>query len=130
MNDRKADRFAAVDAEEVKNLAADIAASANLGELEDKRVRYLGRKSKLKLALREVRDRESGMTLNAQRVWPVPYQWRRVLTLSLVAVGLLVIGKAVDAPLPLAIALCLVYPIVLLPFRFYLPAELRRLRPS
>jgi O-antigen/teichoic acid export membrane protein len=71
-----------------------------------------------------------GMTLNAQHVWPVPYQWRRVLTLSLVAVGLLVIGKAVDAPLPLAIALCLVYPIALLPFRFYLPAELRRLRLS
>jgi O-antigen/teichoic acid export membrane protein len=69
-----------------------------------------------------------GMSLNAQRVWPVPYQWRRVLTLSLVAAALLVIGKAVSAPLPLAIALCLVYPVVLLPFRFYLPAELRRLR--
>ena len=69
-----------------------------------------------------------GMSLNAQRVWPVPYQWRRVLTLSLVAAGLLVLGKAVSAPLPLAIALCLVYPVVLLPFRFYLPAELRRLR--
>ena len=71
-----------------------------------------------------------GMTLNTQRVWPVPYQWRRVLTLSLVAVGLLVLGKAVDASLPLAIVLCLVYPIVLLPLRFYLPAELRRLRLS
>ncbi len=71
-----------------------------------------------------------GMTLNAQRVWPVPYQWRRVLTLSLVAVGLLVLGKSVGASLPLAIALCLVYPVVLLPLRFYLPAELRRLRLS
>jgi O-antigen/teichoic acid export membrane protein len=71
-----------------------------------------------------------GMTLNAQRVWPVPYQWRRVVTLSLVAVGLLVLGKAVHASLPLAIALCLVYPVVLLPLRFYLPAELRRLRLS
>jgi hypothetical protein len=71
-----------------------------------------------------------GMTLNAQRVWPVPYQWRRVLTLSLVAVGLLVVGKAVHASLPVAIVLCLVYPIVLLPLRFYLPAELRRLRLS
>ena len=71
-----------------------------------------------------------GMTLNAQRVWPVPYQWRRVLTLSLVAVGLLVLGKAVDASLPVAIALCAVYPLVLLPLRFYLPAELRRLRLS
>ena len=31
------------------------------------RVEYLGRKSALKLALREVRDRETGMTLNAAR---------------------------------------------------------------
>ena len=71
-----------------------------------------------------------GMALNAQRVWPVAYQWRRVLTLSLVATGLLVLGKAVSAPLPLAIALCVVYPVALLPLRFYLPAELRRLRLS
>ena len=71
-----------------------------------------------------------GMALNAQRVWRVPYQWRRVVTLSSVAVGLLVLGKAVSASLPLAIALSLVYPVVLLPLRFYLPAELRRLRLS
>jgi phenylalanyl-tRNA synthetase alpha chain len=44
-----------------------IAAAATLGELEEARVRYLGRKSPLKLALREVRDRETGMTLNAVR---------------------------------------------------------------
>jgi O-antigen/teichoic acid export membrane protein len=69
-----------------------------------------------------------GMSLNAQRVWPVPYQWRRVLTLALAAAALLVLGKAVGASLPLAIVLCLVYPLVLLPLRFYLPAELRRLR--
>ena len=36
-------------------------------ELEELRVRYLGRKSPLKLALREVRDRETGMALNAAR---------------------------------------------------------------
>jgi len=30
-------------------------------------VRFLGRSSELKLALREVRDRESGMSLNALR---------------------------------------------------------------
>jgi len=35
--------------------------------LEELRVRYLGRKSELKLALREVRDRETGMALNAAR---------------------------------------------------------------
>src|SRR6266545_4301156 len=46
------------------------------------------------------------------------------------AVGLLALGKSVQASLPLAIALCLVYPVVLLPLRFYLPAELRRLRLS
>ena len=67
MNDRKADTFAAVDANQFETLAADIAASATLEELDEKRVRYLGRKSELKLALREVRDRESGITLNAGR---------------------------------------------------------------
>ena len=36
-------------------------------ELDDARVRYLGRKSELKQALREVRDRETGMALNAVR---------------------------------------------------------------
>jgi len=35
--------------------------------LDEARVRFLGRKSALKLALREVRDRETGMTLNAVR---------------------------------------------------------------
>ena len=35
--------------------------------LEEARVRYLGRKSELKLALREVRDRETGMALNSAR---------------------------------------------------------------
>jgi phenylalanyl-tRNA synthetase alpha chain len=37
-------------------------------ELDELRVRYLGRKSPLKLALREVRDREAGIALNAARV--------------------------------------------------------------
>ena len=44
-----------------------IAAASSPDELEQERVRYLGRKSELKQALREVRDRESGMTLNALR---------------------------------------------------------------
>ena len=39
----------------------------NATELDDARVRYLGRKSELKQALREVRDRETGMALNAAR---------------------------------------------------------------
>ena len=44
-----------------------IAAATTLDELDAARVRYLGRKSDLKLALREVRDRDAGMALNAAR---------------------------------------------------------------
>ena len=44
-----------------------IAAAPDADALEELRVQYLGRKSALKLALREVRDRETGMTLNAAR---------------------------------------------------------------
>jgi len=46
---------------------AAVAAAASADDVERVRVEYLGRKSALKLALREVRDRESGMTLNALR---------------------------------------------------------------
>lgn len=42
-------------------------AAASAAELDDARVRYLGRKSELKQALRAVRDRETGMALNAVR---------------------------------------------------------------
>jgi phenylalanyl-tRNA synthetase alpha chain len=44
-----------------------IAAAASLDELDGARVRYLGRKSELKQALRGVRDRERGIALNAVR---------------------------------------------------------------
>ena len=44
-----------------------ISAAADQDALEELRVHYLGRKSRLKLALREVRDRETGMALNAVR---------------------------------------------------------------
>ncbi|MGZ8716891.1 MAG: phenylalanine--tRNA ligase subunit alpha [Gaiellaceae bacterium] len=46
---------------------AAVAAAGTLAGLDEARVRYLGRKSDLKLALRNVRDRESGMALNAVR---------------------------------------------------------------
>jgi phenylalanyl-tRNA synthetase alpha chain len=46
---------------------AAVAAAASEDEIERVRVEFLGRKSELKLALREVRDRETGMTLNALR---------------------------------------------------------------
>lgn len=55
-----------VEALEREALAA-IAAAADLASLDRARIRYLGRKSELKLALRQVRDRERGMVLNALR---------------------------------------------------------------
>ena len=71
-----------------------------------------------------------GMLLNAQRVYPVPYQWRRVLKLAGVAVGLTVLGSALHVPLAVAIVLALTYPLALLPLRFYQPDELGRLRSA
>jgi O-antigen/teichoic acid export membrane protein len=70
----------------------------------------------------------AGMALNAQRVFPTPYQWRRLATLTAVAVALTVLGKALDVPLAAAIVLVLAYPLLLLPAGFYLPAELQRMR--
>jgi phenylalanyl-tRNA synthetase alpha chain len=54
------------DALEREGLAA-AAAAASTDAIEAVRVEYLGRKSAIKQALREVRDRETGMTLNAAR---------------------------------------------------------------
>jgi hypothetical protein len=64
----------------------------------------------------------------SQRVFWVPYQWRRVVTVVGVAVGLTVLGKALDVPLAAAIALIAIYPLTLWPLRFYLPAELASIR--
>ena len=69
-----------------------------------------------------------GMAWRANAVFPVPYQWRRVATLAAAAVGLTVLGKLLDVPLPGAIALALAYPFVLLGLGFYLPAERARLK--
>jgi phenylalanyl-tRNA synthetase alpha chain len=55
-----------VEALEQAALAA-VAAASSTDAIESVRVEFLGRKSELKLALREVRDRETGMTLNAAR---------------------------------------------------------------
>jgi phenylalanyl-tRNA synthetase alpha chain len=51
---------------EQSGLAA-AAAAGSVEEIEAVRVEHLGRKSPLKLALREVRDRETGIALNAAR---------------------------------------------------------------
>jgi O-antigen/teichoic acid export membrane protein len=69
-----------------------------------------------------------GMTVRAQQVFPVAYQWRRISLIVAASVGLTVLGKALDVPLPGAVLLIAVYPLILLPLGFYLPVELRRLR--
>src|SRR5262249_19914427 len=66
--ERMSDTVAAVDWEEHEREALGaIEAAATPAQLEDVRVRYLGRKSELAQALRGVRDRESGITLNGLR---------------------------------------------------------------
>jgi phenylalanyl-tRNA synthetase alpha chain len=62
------DKVAKVNPQELQNEAlAAVAGAETLESLDAARVQYLGRSSELKLALREVRDRETGMTLNAVR---------------------------------------------------------------
>jgi phenylalanyl-tRNA synthetase alpha chain len=57
-----------VDAKAVESEAlAAIAVALTADDVEELRVRYLGRKAELPQALRAVRDRETGMTLNALR---------------------------------------------------------------
>jgi O-antigen/teichoic acid export membrane protein len=68
------------------------------------------------------------MWLNSRRVYPVAYQWRRVLTAAGAAVALTALARGFDASLPLAIALVLAYPLVLAALGFYLPAERARMR--
>ena len=64
----KPSTVAAVDVEALEREALTaIAGATTPDELDEARVQALGRRSPLKLALREVRDREAGMTLNALR---------------------------------------------------------------
>jgi O-antigen/teichoic acid export membrane protein len=74
-----------------------------------------------------------GMTWYAQRVYPVSYQWRRVVTAVGAGVGLTVAARAGHLGLALSFLLVLAYPLALALLGFYLPAErarLRRLVPS
>ena len=69
-----------------------------------------------------------GMAWWAQRIFPCPYQWRRVVTAAAAGIALACLGKLVGAGLPLCVVLVLLYPVALLPAGFYLPAERKRLR--
>jgi O-antigen/teichoic acid export membrane protein len=69
----------------------------------------------------------AGMMLYAQRVYPVPYQWRRIVTCVGVGVGLTVAARATHLPLAPSFLLVLAYPLALALLGFYLPAERKRL---
>jgi len=67
-------------------------------------------------------------TWNAQKLFHVAYQWRRVATILAVAGGLTAVGETFHESLPLAFGLTLAYPLVLAALGFFLPAERKRLR--
>lgn len=69
-----------------------------------------------------------GMAWWSQRLYHVPYQWRRVAIAIVAALLLAIAGKLVGGGLPVAVALSATYPLLLLPLGFYLPEERRRLR--
>lgn len=74
-----------------------------------------------------------GMTLYAQHVYPVSYQWRRVVTALGAGAGLTVAARAGHLGLAASALLVFAYPLALALLGFYLPAErarLRRLVPS
>jgi O-antigen/teichoic acid export membrane protein len=69
-----------------------------------------------------------GMALYAQSVYPVHYQWRRVVTCVGAAVALTVAARVPDLPLAPSLVIVAAYPLGLALLGFYLPAERRRLR--
>jgi O-antigen/teichoic acid export membrane protein len=69
-----------------------------------------------------------GMTLYAQSVYRVPYQWRRVVTVVGAAVALNVAARAPELAFVPSLLLVGAYPLVLAVLGFYLPAERARLR--
>ena len=69
-----------------------------------------------------------GMTIYSHSVYPVPYQWRRIVTAVGAAVALNVAARAGHLGLAPSILLVLVYPLALFPLGFYHRAELIRLR--
>jgi O-antigen/teichoic acid export membrane protein len=72
----------------------------------------------------------AGMTLYAQHVYPVPYQWRRIVTGIGAAIGLTVAARAAHLALAPSFLLVLAYPLALAALGFYLPAERQRLRAT
>lgn len=69
-----------------------------------------------------------GMVWWARRVFPVRWQWRRVVTAVGVGVATVAVGKLAGVGFLVALVLSLSYPVVLGLTGYYLPAERRRMR--
>jgi O-antigen/teichoic acid export membrane protein/glycosyltransferase involved in cell wall biosynthesis len=68
-----------------------------------------------------------GMAWWAQRIYPVPYQWRRVATAAFAGVALAAAGKELDVGLGPAVVLALAYPLALTFLGFTSAEERRRI---
>jgi hypothetical protein len=64
-----------------------------------------------------------GMAWWAQRIYPVPYQWRRATLAAAAGIALVVAGKLIDSGLAVSFLLVASYPIVLAATGFLAPAE-------
>ncbi len=94
-------RVAAVDPQALeKDALAALADATTPDAVEQVRVEYLGRKSELKLALRDVRDRETGMALNELRERIESAVAAREEELQRAELEQLYAGSAVDVTLP------------------------------
>jgi phenylalanyl-tRNA synthetase alpha chain len=101
MQPDEADTVAPMDAQALESDALGaIATAATLDDLDAVRVRFLGRKSDLKLALRQVRDRETGMALNAVRERIEAAVDERRSALEEERIGRVLAADAADVTLP------------------------------
>jgi O-antigen/teichoic acid export membrane protein len=70
----------------------------------------------------------AAMFVYARSVYPVAYQWRRVITAAAAAAALTVAPRALGLSLVTSVLFVLAYPLALAALGFYLPAERSRLR--
>lgn len=68
------------------------------------------------------------MAWYSQRIYHVPYQWRRIVVLTASALALTLVGRLAQVGLVWAFILTFSYPVVLFLLRFPSPAERRGLR--
>jgi phenylalanyl-tRNA synthetase alpha chain len=83
-----------------KDALGAVAAASTVAEIEEVRIRFLGRNAELPQALRQVRDRETGRTLNALRARLEGAIGRRKAELERAELDRRLTGEAIDITLP------------------------------